>query len=133
MTAPPTDSEPSIGELVATIKDDLTALVRGEIDLAKSELRGQVKAGGVAIAMIAVAAVIALFALSMLSFALAYGIHALGLGLGWSFLIVGGFYLVVTGVLLAIARASFGKLEGPKRTQRSARQITAALKRADDQ
>src|SRR5699024_1723643 len=133
MTAPPTESEPSIGQLVATIKDDLTALVRGEIDLAKSELRDQVKAGGLAIAMIAVAALIALFALSMLSFALTYGIHALGLGLGWSFLLVSGFYLVVAGVLLAIARTRFGKLEGPKRTQRTTKQITAALKRTDDQ
>lgn len=133
MTAPTRDPEPSIGQLVAAIKDDIAALVRGEIDLAKAELRGQAKAGGAAIGMLAAAAVIALFAVAMLSVAAAYGLHALGLGLGWSYLIVGGFYLVVTGALLMIARTAFGKLEGPARTQRSAKEIAAALKRTDDQ
>lgn len=82
MTAPTADTEPTIGQLVTAIKDDVTGLIRGEIDLAKTELRDQAKSGGMAAGLLAAAAVVALFAVGMLSMAAAYGIHALGLGLG---------------------------------------------------
>lgn len=126
-------TEPTIGQLVAAIKDDITGLVRGEVDLAKAELRDQAKAAGAATGMIVAAIVLAVFGLVMLSMALAYGIHALGLGLGWSFLIVAGLYLVIAATLVLIAKGGFSKMEGPKRTQRTTRQVTTALKRSTDQ
>ena len=41
---------------------------------------------------------LALFAVPVISIAIALGIHALGVSLGWSFLIVGGGYLVLGGI-----------------------------------
>ena len=79
-----------------------------EIALAKAEIRQDVKrgrscGGGAA----TVAGVLLLFSLPVLSFAAAYGIHNLGLGLAWSFLIVGGAYIVLALILLLLALRKF--------------------------
>ena len=49
------DEEPTIGKLVADTSRDLSALIRGEIELAKSELKISVRAGGAAIGLFAAA------------------------------------------------------------------------------
>ena len=79
----------SIGQLVAVATAEMSALVHDEIALAKAELRQDVKRVRSAAARSPSPGVFALFSLPVLSFAAAYGIHNLGLGLAWSFLIVG--------------------------------------------
>lgn len=91
----------SLGELVATLSRDLALLVHQEIELVKTELKtGMVKGAAAAAGFIA-ALVFVLLAAPILSVAAALGIHALGISLGWSFLIVGGAYLL--GGLIAAA------------------------------
>jgi uncharacterized membrane protein YqjE len=121
-------AEPTIGQLVAAIKDDVTGLVRGELDLAKAELRDQAKAGGASAGMFGAAALLALVGFVLVSVAAAYGLHALGLGLGWSLLIVGGVYVVIAGALVAIGKNGFSKVQGPERAQQQAKEIAASLK-----
>lgn len=126
---PTTDApDASIGQLVASIKDDLTGLVRGEVELAKAELREEAKAAGLGGAMIAVAALLGLIALVLLSIALVYGVDALGLTRGWSFLVVGVAYILLAGLLGLVARSLFARVKGPQRARESARRTAAALR-----
>jgi hypothetical protein len=94
--------ERSLGELVATLTRDLALLVHQEIELVKADLLAAVRKFAIGAAGFAVAAVLALFALPIISIAIALGVHALGISLGWSFLIVGGGYLVL-GAIAALA------------------------------
>ena len=52
----PSKEDPTLGKLVSDASRDISALVRGEIALAKSELKVSVKAGGVGIGLFAAAA-----------------------------------------------------------------------------
>ncbi|MFF9869302.1 MULTISPECIES: phage holin family protein [unclassified Streptomyces] len=117
----------SLGQLVASATTELSALVHDEIALAKAELRQDVKRGAMGGAVFSIAGVFALFSLPVLSFAAAYGIHNLGLGLAWSFLIVGSAYLVLAGLLALLAVSKFKKVKPPERSIASAKRTAAVL------
>ena len=125
----PTD-DPTIGRLVADASRDISALLRAEIALAKSELRISAKAGGVGIALFAAAAFLALLAIIMLSVAIAYFIHwnGDGLALHWAFLIVFGLYLLIAGLLAFIGLKQVKKVKAPEKAIKQGKQIPAALK-----
>jgi membrane protein implicated in regulation of membrane protease activity len=106
----------------------MSALVHEEIALAKAEIRQDVKRGAMGGGAFTVAGVLALFALPVLSFAAAYGIHALGITLGWSFLIVGGAYLALAGLLVVFAIRKFKKIKKPERSIASAKETAAVVK-----
>lgn len=124
----PVDSQRSLGALFSDATRDVSTLVRNEIELAKSELKinalHAVKGSGALI----VAGALAFFAFPFLSVALAYGIHALGLGLGWSFLIVGGGYLLLAILLGLLGVVFFKKVRPPQRTIRTTQETVATLK-----
>ncbi|MCX4628474.1 MULTISPECIES: phage holin family protein [unclassified Streptomyces] len=119
-------AERTLGQLVASATAEMSALVHDEIALAKAEIRQDVKRVGIGGTAIGIAGVFALFSLPVLSFAAAYGIHNLGLGLAWSFLIVGVAFLLLAGVLALIAMSKFKKVKPPERTIASVKE-TAAL------
>jgi len=98
--------ERSLGELVATLSRDLALLVHQEIELVKTDLKTTALKIAVGAAGFVVALIALLFAVPVLSIAAALGIHALGISLGFSFLIVGGGY-----VLLALIAASVGIMQ----------------------
>ena len=50
---PATDTEPTIGRLVTDASRDISSLVSKEIELAKSELKVSVKAGGIGVGLFA--------------------------------------------------------------------------------
>ena len=131
-TAPRADADASIGELVAGIQQDLTGLVRGELELAKAELRESAARAGTGAGMIGAAAFLVLLAVVLASIALAYGLVALGLHPGWAFLIVAGFYLLVAAVLGLLARGRFAGMQGPVRARRAAARAGQALRRSSD-
>jgi membrane protein implicated in regulation of membrane protease activity len=119
-------AERSLGQLVASATAEMSALVHDEIALAKAELRQDAKRVGIGSAAFVVAGVIALFSIPVLSFAAAYGIHNTGLGLAWSFLIVGAAFLLLAGLLALLAVAKFKKVKPPEKSIASVKQ-TAAL------
>jgi putative superfamily III holin-X len=127
MTAVEQDGDRSLGQLVATATADLSALVHDEIALAKAEIRRDVKRAGIGGGAISAAGILALFALPVLSFAAAYGIHNLGLGLAWSFLIVGAAYLLLAALLGLFAVAKFKKVKPPQKSIASAKETAAVL------
>lgn len=118
----------STGELVASIKDDLSNLVRGEVELAKAELRESATRAAVGGALGAVAAYLLVLVSILLSIAAAYGLTGLGLHPGWAFLIVSAAYLLLAGLLGLVARSRFRGMSGPERTKRTAVGISQALR-----
>jgi hypothetical protein len=107
--------KPTIGELVADMAQDVSTLVRNEIELAKAELAESAKrgaAGGILIA--AALGLIGLVAL-LLTFVFVYVIYELTPLPLWScFLIVAVVYLIIAVILLLIARAQLQKMKGPE-------------------
>ncbi|WP_078863491.1 MULTISPECIES: phage holin family protein [unclassified Streptomyces] len=127
---PAVSADRSLGQLVAGATAEMSELMHDEIALAKAELRQDVKRGVMGGAAGGIAAVFALFSLPVLSFAAAYGIHNLGLGLAWSFLIVGGAFLLLAGVLGGLAMLKFKKIKPPEKTITSAKETAAVLQNA---
>jgi hypothetical protein len=115
MTAVDQDVSRSLGQLVASATTELSALVQ------------DVRRAGTGGGALAAAGVLALFSLPVLSFAAAYGIHNLGLGLAWSFLIVGCGFLLIAALLGLFAAARFKRVKPPQKTITSARQTAAVL------
>ncbi|MFF4318249.1 phage holin family protein [Streptomyces sp. NPDC001568] len=119
-------AERTLGQLVASATAEMSALVHDEIALAKVEIKQDVKRAGIGSGAAIVAGVLLLFSLPVLSFAAAYGIHNLGLGLAWSFLIVGGAFWLLAGLIGLLAVSKFKKVKPPTKTIDSVKQ-TAAL------
>lgn len=107
--------EPTIGRLVADVSRDLSALIRGEIALAKAEVKVSVRAGGMGAALLGVAAFILLFSIILLSIAIAHFIHMTGLHLAWCYLIVFGAYVLVALILALVGVRSLKKVRPPER------------------
>ena len=90
-----TPDEQTFGQLVAAASRDLSALVRDEIELAKSEIKVDVKNGAVGGAMFGAAGFLAVLVVILLSIAAAYGLVAAGLHPGWAFTVVAVVYLLI--------------------------------------
>jgi hypothetical protein len=127
-----TDTEQKLSTLVSSAAQDVSALVRGEIALAKAEVRKDVREAATGGGLFGAAAVLGVFGLIMLCFAAAYGLHATGLGLAWCWLIVAGAFLVVGGGCGLVGLARFKRIKGAEATKRSATQTLAVLKRVDE-
>ena len=124
------DSDPTIGRLVHDASRDISTLIQKEIQLAKSELKVSVQAGGIGIGLFAAAGFIAVLAVIMLSVAIAYFINwnGDGLDLHWAFLIVFGFYLLVAGLLVFVGIRKIKQVRAPERAIDQGREIPKALK-----
>jgi hypothetical protein len=127
----PRDSstEQTLGALFATASRDLSTLVRSEIELAKAEIRVDVKNGATGGAMFGAAAFLGVLAVILLSIAAAYGLVALGLHPGWAFLIVAGGYLLLAAILGLVGKKVISKVGPPERTIRTSKETASFLKR----
>jgi len=126
----PSKDDPTIGKLVADASRDISSLISKEIQLAKSELKVSVKAGGIGVAMFAAAGFVAVLAIIMLSVAIAYFIHwnGSGLSLHWAFLIVFGLYLGLAGLLVFVGIKKVKQVGPPEKAIEQGREIPKALK-----
>lgn len=115
--------EKSPVELVGELGQELGALYRKELDLLRAEIDEKIgqllTAGG----MIVASLVLAVTALNVLTFALIAGLQNLGLGAGWSAVLVAA---VLAGLALALALIGARNLRMsnllPKRTLRQVAQ-----------
>jgi len=126
----PFEGEPTIGRLVTDASRDISSLITQEIQLAKSELKVSVKAGGVGVGLFAAAAFVAVLAIIMLSVAFAYLIHwnGDGLDLQWAFLIVFGVYLIVAALLGFVGYRKFKQVGPPDKAIEQGKEIPKALR-----
>ncbi|MCY7396741.1 MAG: phage holin family protein [Nocardioides sp.] len=127
---PVKDTDPTIGRLVADVSKDISTLVSKEIDLAKSELKVSVKAGGIGVALFVVAGFLGVLAIIMLSVAIAYFINwnGDGLALHWAFLIVFGLYVLIAAVLAMVGVSKVKQVGPPEKAIEQGRRIPQALK-----
>jgi Putative Actinobacterial Holin-X, holin superfamily III len=125
----PSKDDPTLGKLVADASRDISALVRGEIALAKSELKVSVKAGGLGLGLFAAAAFLGVLAVIMLSVAIAYFIHMTGLDLAWCFLIVFVLYVLVAALLGFVGLRKVKQVKPPERAIHQAQETKNILKR----
>ena len=108
--------EPTIGRLVADASRDISSLIRGEIALAKSELRISVRAGGIGAGLVGAAAFFGLLAVVLLSIALALFIDMIpGINTAVAFLIVFVLYLLVAAILAMVGVRKFKQVGPPER------------------
>ncbi|MFD4033274.1 phage holin family protein [Streptomyces sp. NPDC058637] len=108
--------DPSVGELVGEISDDLTQLVRGEIELAKAELKQEATKAGKAGGMLAGSGYAGHLMLLMGSLAAIFGLAHI-VDLAWAALIVTGFWAALGGVLFMVGRKRMRAVQvKPERT-----------------
>jgi uncharacterized membrane protein YqjE len=112
--APPVE-EPTIGRLVADASRDFSTLIRSEIELAKAELKISARAGGMGAAFLAVAGLLGLLALILISIAFAYFLTMTGMHPAWAFLIVCVVYLIIAGIFAAIGLRKVKQVRAPER------------------
>ena len=126
----PSPDDPTIGRLVADATRDISTLVSKEIELAKSELKVSVKAGGLGVGLLAGAAFLAVLGIIMLSFTLVYFIHwnGSGLSLHWAYLIVTGFWFVLVALLGFIGVKKLKQVGPPEKAIEQGKEIPRALK-----
>ncbi|GAB7193644.1 hypothetical protein NUM3379_43540 [Kineococcus sp. NUM-3379] len=106
------NGERSLGEIVASITNEFSTLVRKEVELAKTELREDAKNAGKGAGMFAGAGVAGLLFLMCLSALLIIAIGS-QIGYGWSALIVTVLWAVVAAVLALRGKAEFKKVPPP--------------------
>jgi hypothetical protein len=117
--------------LVGEALNQVTRLVRGEIDLFRAELDQNAKSAGAAVGLIAGGLVVMLVALNVLASALVVAITELGLAPGWAALIVGVGLALIAAIM---AKSGTSKLKltslAPTRTARNVRRDGEAAKEA---
>lgn len=123
------DADHKLSALVTSATKDLSRLMRDEVALAKAEVRRDLKQAVTGGGLFAAAGVLAVFALIMFSFAIAYGINAAGIGLAWAWLIVGGGYLLLGALLGGIGVLRLKAIRGVDATKRSTNRSIALIKR----
>jgi uncharacterized membrane protein YqjE len=125
-------ADQSLGELVALATKDLSKLVKGELDLAKLELKADIKRLGLAGVMLGISAFIGCLVLVLLCIALAYGLVALGIWTWAAFLIVAGLGLLLIAAVAGTALLKMRKLSGLKRTRKTVQDDLALMHRDEE-
>ncbi|GAB3077753.1 phage holin family protein [Corynebacterium aquatimens] len=111
-TQPETDS---LGTLVSNATEQVSTLVRSEIELAKTEVIGEVKKGVMGGALLAVAGVIGLYSSFFFFFFLAE-LLSKWMDRPWAFLIVFLLMLVTAAVLALVGVKRFKAINKPEKT-----------------
>ncbi|WAL66059.1 phage holin family protein [Amycolatopsis cynarae] len=118
----------SIGTLVGEATQHLSTLVRAEVELAKSEVVGEVKKGLTGSVYFMVAAVVGLYS-SFFFFFFLGELLSDWWGLRWpAFLTVFGLMLVFTLLFAFLGYRKMKKIRAPQRTITSVKDTAAALK-----
>ncbi|HEY6789957.1 MAG TPA: phage holin family protein [Trebonia sp.] len=129
------DGQPSLGDLVAVAAKDVSQLIRYEIDLAKRELRADVKRAAITGALFGFAAFVACLVLVLLTFALAYGLNAAGVpgggGLYTCFVYAAVILVLVAGVLAGMAILVMRRFSGMKQTRKTVTDDLSMLRHRD--
>nr|WP_276582067.1 phage holin family protein [Cellulomonas sp. RIT-PI-Y] len=113
--------------MIGNVTQDLSALVRQEVELAKAELTQSAKRAGTGSGLLAGAGVAGHFVLLFLSIALWWAL-AHPLGHSWSALVVALVWGVIAAVLALRGRSELQRIKGVPRTAETVKKIPNALK-----
>lgn len=120
--------EPSLGQLVHDASESISTIIRGEIQLAKLELRSSVKNGGLGIGLFLAAAVLLVFSLTFGLIALAEGLIAIGLYRWLGYLVVFAFLLVLIALFVFVGMKKVKRIKAPQQTIATGRETVDYLK-----
>ena len=125
--------ERTIGQLVSDVSTDISQIMRGEIELAKAEIKQDVSHAGKGAGMLVGAGVLGLYGLGLLLLGLA-GVIAIWLSWWAGLLIVAGVLFVVAAILALVGKNQVSQVKGkPERAISNAQQTVATLKQAPAQ
>jgi uncharacterized membrane protein YqjE len=124
-------SDQSLGDLVALAAKDISQLIRGEISLAKIELRGDLRRVVMAAVLLGMSAFVGCLMLVLLCFAFAYGLMTLGIWSWASFLIVAGVCLLLIALAALIAILRVRGVTGLGATRATVQDTIATLRGGD--
>jgi hypothetical protein len=124
-------TQASVGGLVSLAVKDITQLIRYELDLAKLELKADVRRLGIGAALCGLAAFVGCLVLMLLCFALAYGLMTLGIWSWAAFLITAGACVLLAAVAVLVGVIMFKRLRGLPKTRGTVKDDLAILHRGD--
>ena len=118
----------SVGALIGEVSRDLSTLMRQELELAKVEMKTEVKKAGQGASMYGAAGFAGYMTLLFLSIALWWALSHL-VGHSWSALIVAALWGVIGAVAYVMGRKKFQQVNPkPERTVDTLSQVPGALK-----
>ena len=126
-TVPSSDTRPSVGELFSEVAEDLSTLMRQEVELAKAELRQSATRAGKGAGLLAGAGFGGYMVLLFASIAAWWGIGD-AIGHGWSALIVAAIWLIVAAVLGLLGRREISAVPGVPQTAQTVKKIPDAVR-----
>ncbi|HEY5820938.1 MAG TPA: phage holin family protein [Propionibacteriaceae bacterium] len=119
--------ERSIGEILTDVGQNVTTLLRQEVELAKAEAKQSASKAGKGLGMFAGAAVAGLMFLVFLSVG-AWWALGTQIGNGWSGVIVAVVWAIIAGVLAFVGKKELDKIKGLPKTVETVGQIPNAAK-----
>ncbi len=130
-TPEPAGGDQSLGDLVSLAAKDISQLVRYEIDLAKSELRGDFRRAGTAGVLMGIAAFFGCLILVCLCFAYAYFLYWAGVpgGMAGAFAFVALTLAVLAAITITVAARKMRRMSGMKKTRESVAEGLGVLRR----
>lgn len=114
----PVEADKSLGELLSRLTSDFGDLVSTQVQLAKVEIKEEVTRAGKGAGMLTGAGVVAFLAVTLLSFAAAWGLAEV-MPEGLAFLIVGVVWAIVAAVLYVNGRKQLDAVKVPQQTKAS--------------
>lgn len=121
-------TERTLGQLVAQATEDMSAILRAEVALAKAEITEDVRNGAMAGGLFGAAGYLGLLASILLTISAGYGLVAAGLAAWLAFLVVALVLILLAGVLALVGKSRISRVGPPERALRSARQTIAAVR-----
>jgi hypothetical protein len=126
----PDVSNASVGELVGHVAQDLSTLMRQELELAKAEVKQEVTKTAKGAGMLGAAGFAGYMVLLFGSIAAWWGLANL-MDQGWAALIVTGIWAVIGAVLFAVGRGQLKQVNPkPERTVETVKEIPDTIKGA---
>lgn len=120
----------SVGDLVGRVAQDLSTLMRQELDLAKTEVRQELAQAGKAAGPLAGAGFAGYMVLLFASIAAWWGLANV-MDQGWAALIVTGIWAVIGAVLYTVGRDRMKQVNlKPERTVETVKELPGTLKRS---
>jgi hypothetical protein len=124
------DERPTLVDLVRSAAEDGSTLVKGQIELARAEMRESAQQAGKGAGLLGGAAFVGVTAWFLLSFAAAFGLVAAGLPVWAGLLIIGVLYVLVAAVLGLLGRRELERIKGLERTKADVTSLVEETKTA---
>lgn len=131
---PPRDNgeSTSLGDLLGQVTQDMSTLMRQEVQLAKVELRQSASRAGKGAGMLGGAALAGYFVLLFLSVALWYALGTTDIGFGWSAVILAAVWAIIAAVLAARGRSEMKKIKGMPQTSETLQEIPRTMNPSEE-